>query len=125
MSASNTPNTGTSSSRPGGGTPRTTETPSKSSDWVGMSLLTAKAIIAAAECAPFPYIKGVFGTVVILLETVEKVKKNRDNLKELCEDTVTIIEIVRDQISAHGDTAALKFKSLCEDLERHVHAYIS
>ncbi|KAJ7433521.1 P-loop containing nucleoside triphosphate hydrolase protein [Mycena galericulata] len=83
-----------------------------------MSLLTAKAITAAAECAPLPYIKGVFGTVVILLETVEKVKKNRDNLKELCEDTVTIIEIVRDQISAHGDTAALKFKSLFKPLQR-------
>ncbi|KAJ7445408.1 hypothetical protein B0H11DRAFT_2203403 [Mycena galericulata] len=41
-----------------------------------------------------------------------------DNLKELCEDTVTIIEIVRDQISAHGDTAALKFKKLCEELEK-------
>ncbi|KAJ7441897.1 hypothetical protein B0H11DRAFT_2251745 [Mycena galericulata] len=94
MSASNTPNTGVSSSLPSGSTSRTTETPSKSTDWVGMSLLTAKAITAAAECAPFPYIKGVFGTVVILLETAEKVKKNRDDLKELCEDTVTIIEIV-------------------------------
>ncbi|KAJ7494871.1 hypothetical protein B0H11DRAFT_920435 [Mycena galericulata] len=118
MSASNTPNTGTSNSLPNGGVPRTTESPSRSTDWVGMSLLTAKAITAAAECAPFPYIKGVFGTVIILLETVEKVKKNRDDLKELCEDTVTIIEIVRGQISAHGDMAATNLKGLCEDLER-------
>ncbi|KAJ7631516.1 P-loop containing nucleoside triphosphate hydrolase protein [Mycena rosella] len=36
--------------------------------------------------------------VVIILETVEKVKKNRDD-------------------SSHGDTAAVKFKGLCEDLE--------
>ncbi|KAJ7441908.1 hypothetical protein B0H11DRAFT_2204613 [Mycena galericulata] len=118
MSASNTPNTGTSSSLPSGRTPGTTGTTSKSTDWVGMSLLTAKTITAAAECAPFPYIKGVFGIVVILLETVEKVKRNREDLKDLCDDAMEIIKIVRDQISAHGDTAALQFKGLCEDLER-------
>jgi hypothetical protein len=31
----------------------------------------AKAITAGAECIPFPYVKGVFGTVVVILETVE------------------------------------------------------
>jgi hypothetical protein len=40
-------------------------------DWLANSLLFAKTIAAAAECAPFPYLKGVFGTVVVLLETVE------------------------------------------------------
>ncbi|KAJ7496347.1 hypothetical protein B0H11DRAFT_2190115 [Mycena galericulata] len=116
MSVSNSPNSGGTGS-PLGGT--IAGAPSKpTTDWVGLSLLTAKTIAAAAECAPFPYIKGVFGTVVILLETVEKVKKNRDDLKELCENTVTIIEIVRGQISAHGDMAAANLKGLCEDLER-------
>ncbi|KAJ6557594.1 hypothetical protein B0H19DRAFT_1290623 [Mycena capillaripes] len=87
-------------------------------DWVGTSLLTARTITAAAECAPFPYIKGVFATVVILLETIEKVKKNREDLKELCDDSLEIIKIVRDQISAHGNSAAVKFKDLCTDLEK-------
>ncbi|KAJ7765957.1 hypothetical protein DFH07DRAFT_359600 [Mycena maculata] len=88
------------------------------SDWLGTSLLAAKLIASAAEAAPVPYVKAVFGSVVVLLETVEKVKKNREEMKELCEDTVEIIKIVQGQIKAHGDTAAVKFKGLCEDLER-------
>ncbi|KAJ7792583.1 P-loop containing nucleoside triphosphate hydrolase protein, partial [Mycena leptocephala] len=87
-------------------------------DWLAGSLVAAKAMRAAADSLPFPYVKVVFGSVVILLETVEKVKKNRDDLRGLCGDTVDIIRIVRDQIASHGDTAALKFKGLCEDLER-------
>ncbi|KAJ7732344.1 hypothetical protein DFH07DRAFT_780947 [Mycena maculata] len=55
---------------------------------------------------------------VTVLETAEKVKKNRDDLKELCEDILEIITTVREMISAHGDTAAVKFKDMCEKLER-------
>ncbi|KAJ7495148.1 hypothetical protein FB451DRAFT_1477707 [Mycena latifolia] len=85
-------------------------------DWVGTSLVTAKIIAAAGDALPFPYVKGLFGIAVTVLETVEKVKKNQENLKELCEDIVSIMKIVEDQISAHGETAALKFKSWCEEL---------
>lgn len=49
---------------------------------------------------------------------LQKVKKNRDDLRDLCDDTLAIMKIVQDQISAHGDTAATKFKGLCEDLEK-------
>ncbi|KAJ6533785.1 hypothetical protein DFH09DRAFT_1284374 [Mycena vulgaris] len=86
------------------------------SDWLTVSLTTAKVITAGAECIPFPYVKGVFGTVVIILETVEKVKRNRDDLKELCGNIMDIIKIIQDQLLTHGDTGALKFKGLCEDL---------
>ncbi|KAJ6571875.1 hypothetical protein B0H19DRAFT_671437 [Mycena capillaripes] len=106
------------SSPPGGSrTPKRTQTELPSSDWIGASLLTARTLMTATECTPFPFANGVFGIVVVLLETVEKIKKNRDDLKELCDDALEIIEIVRDQISAHGDKA-VKFKGLCEDLER-------
>jgi hypothetical protein len=37
-------------------------------DWLGPSILTARTVAAAAE---FPYVKGVFGTVVVILETIE------------------------------------------------------
>ncbi|KAJ6463168.1 hypothetical protein DFH09DRAFT_1295881 [Mycena vulgaris] len=87
------------------------------SDWLATSLTTAKVIAAGAECIPFPYVKGVFGTVVVILETVEKVKRNREDLKELCEDIVEIIGIVQDRLSSHADTAAVEFKRLCEKLE--------
>ncbi|KAJ7631521.1 P-loop containing nucleoside triphosphate hydrolase protein [Mycena rosella] len=91
--------------------------PQSKSDWLETSLTTAKGVTAAAECLPFPYVKGVFGLVVIILETVEKVKKNRDDVKELCDNIMEIVKIIQDQLSSHGDTAAVKFKGLCEDLE--------
>ncbi|KAJ6503127.1 hypothetical protein DFH09DRAFT_1102067 [Mycena vulgaris] len=60
------------------------------SDWLAGSLITAKVIAAGVECIPFPYVRGVFGTVVIILEMVE--------------------------LAMHGDAGALKLKGLCEDL---------
>ncbi|KAJ7678381.1 hypothetical protein B0H17DRAFT_109612 [Mycena rosella] len=91
---------------------------SSSADWLEISLLTARTITAAAECAPFPYIKGAFGTAVIFLETVEKVKKNREDWKDLCEITTNIISIVQNEIQVQGDSGASRFKKLCEDLEK-------
>ncbi|KAJ6547814.1 hypothetical protein DFH09DRAFT_1505800 [Mycena vulgaris] len=86
------------------------------SDWLASSLTTAKLIAAGAECIPFPYVKGVFGTAIVILETVEKVKRNRDDLKELCGNIMDIIKIIQDQLLTHRDTDALKLKGLCEDL---------
>ncbi|KAJ7485741.1 hypothetical protein FB451DRAFT_1363568 [Mycena latifolia] len=91
--------------------------PSSNSGWLPVLIFNAKAITAAAEALPFPYVKGVFGMAVFLLETVEKVQKNRDDMKELCADTVDIITVIRDRISFHRDTAALQFKAQCEGLE--------
>ncbi|KAJ7699825.1 hypothetical protein B0H14DRAFT_3904471 [Mycena olivaceomarginata] len=87
-------------------------------DWLSPTILAARAITAAGECLPFPYMKGVFGIVVIFLETVEKVTNNRDDLKELCGTAMEIMTILQDQIAMHKDTAAVKLKGLCEDFER-------
>ncbi|KAJ7463352.1 hypothetical protein FB451DRAFT_1139719 [Mycena latifolia] len=91
--------------------------PSSNSDWLPAFIFTAKAISAAGESLPFPYVKGVFGSAVFLLETVHEVQKNRDNMKELCADTVDIIAVIRDRVSFHRDTAALQFKVQCEEFE--------
>ncbi|KAJ7852998.1 hypothetical protein B0H13DRAFT_2284218 [Mycena leptocephala] len=97
------------------------------SDWLAPTIMTARMITAAGECLPFPYVKGAFGMVVILLDTVEvwfivvyveaKVKKNRDDMKELCTTAMEIMYILQDQISLHGDTGAVKLKGLCKDFE--------
>ncbi|KAJ7484121.1 hypothetical protein FB451DRAFT_1363721 [Mycena latifolia] len=118
MSSSNNPPAVSSSPQQRGGATSQAIQPSVSnSDWLATSLVTAKAVTAGAECLPFPYVKGVFGTVVIILETIQKVKKNRDDLKELCSNIMDIIRTIQDQLSSHGDTAAVKFKGLCENLE--------
>ncbi|KAJ7642598.1 hypothetical protein DFH06DRAFT_603443 [Mycena polygramma] len=90
---------------------------SSQSDWLGPSIQAAKAITATTQLLPFPYVGGVVGTVVVVLEAIEKVKKNRDDLKELCESTMRIINFLDEQISAHGDSAAVKLKGLCLELE--------
>jgi hypothetical protein len=41
------------------------------SDWIGTSLLTARALAAGVEYLDFPYVRSVFRTAVVLLETVE------------------------------------------------------
>ncbi|KAJ7729346.1 hypothetical protein B0H16DRAFT_229007 [Mycena metata] len=98
--------------------------PKSKSDWLAPAILTAKTITAAAECAPFPYIRGVAGSVLILLETVVAVKKNREDLEDLCSSSIEIITILHDQIKAHGNTAAVRFRGLCEELESYLEAVI-
>ncbi|KAJ7203817.1 hypothetical protein GGX14DRAFT_398571 [Mycena pura] len=122
MLVTNTPTTtvGPSSSSSQNKTLGAAKSSSSTSNWLETSLLMAKALTAGVECLPFPYINGVFVVVVTLLETLQllqKVKKNQRDLKDLCGDTLDIMTIVRDHLSAHGDTAATKFKRLCEDLE--------
>ncbi|KAJ7716788.1 hypothetical protein B0H16DRAFT_1741011 [Mycena metata] len=56
--------------------------------------------------------------------TVVAVKKNREDLEELCSSSTEIITILHDQIKAHGNTAAVKFKGLCEELESYLKAVI-
>ncbi|KAJ7705167.1 hypothetical protein B0H16DRAFT_1482390 [Mycena metata] len=55
---------------------------------------------------------------------LQTVKKNREDLEELCSSSTEIITILHDQIKAHGNTAAVKFKGLCEELESYLEAVI-
>ncbi|KAJ6589640.1 hypothetical protein B0H19DRAFT_1104396 [Mycena capillaripes] len=74
MSASSTPNAAGSHPPPEHKSTPKASSPARSesaSDWIGASLVTAKAISAAGECLPFPYVKVAFELVVILLQTIE------------------------------------------------------
>ncbi|KAJ7222106.1 hypothetical protein GGX14DRAFT_662635 [Mycena pura] len=63
-------------------------------NWLGRALLTVRVATASAEVVPFPYVKGVFATITTVLEAIQKVRKSRDILKELCEDIAEITTIV-------------------------------
>ncbi|KAJ7738880.1 hypothetical protein B0H14DRAFT_3610469 [Mycena olivaceomarginata] len=56
----------------------------------------------------------------ILATTCRKSRRIERISKSCCNDALEIIKIVQAQISAHGDTAAVKFKGLCEDLNRDI-----
>ncbi|KAJ7895214.1 hypothetical protein B0H14DRAFT_2681616 [Mycena olivaceomarginata] len=94
---------------------------SVSQDWLAHMILTVKTIAAGAEFVPVPYIRAAFGTVVILLETVDKMKKNRDDLLDLCESLVEIVRLLQAEISAHGQVAGVRFMGLCKDFTSFVH----
>ncbi|KAF7369613.1 hypothetical protein MVEN_00292100 [Mycena venus] len=84
-------------------------------DWLTHVILTVKTIAAGAEFIPLPYIRAAFGTVVIFLETVDKIKKNRDDLRDLCAGTVEILLLLRGEILTRGHVAGVRFMGLCED----------
>jgi hypothetical protein len=41
------------------------------SSWLSTLIFNAKAITAVGEALPFPYVRGVFGTAIFMLEVVE------------------------------------------------------
>jgi hypothetical protein len=45
------------------------------------------------------------------------VKKNRKDLKTLCESIMEIIPIIQDQVVTHGNTTALELKDLCGEFQ--------
>ncbi|KAJ6523825.1 hypothetical protein B0H19DRAFT_1244087, partial [Mycena capillaripes] len=103
--------------RGGGTVVRLSKTTSAATtDWLGLAIQTANTVAAAAEC--LPHVKGVFATVVIFLETVEQVHKNRKDLKDLCESIMEMVAILGDEISSHPNTAAVRLKGVCQELER-------
>jgi hypothetical protein len=48
----------------------------------------------------------------------QKVKQNREDLQELCENTTRIAVYLGEQLASHQNTTAIKLKDMCEELER-------
>ncbi|KAJ7364405.1 hypothetical protein DFH08DRAFT_1016759 [Mycena albidolilacea] len=78
---------------------------SAAQEWLAHMILAVKTIAAGAEFIPVPYIRTACGTVVILLETVDRMKKNRNDLLDLCESIVEIVRLLQAEVSAHGNVA--------------------
>ncbi|KAJ7863921.1 hypothetical protein B0H13DRAFT_1899392 [Mycena leptocephala] len=83
------------------------------SDWLSNSIMIVKLAKDGAEAIPFSFVKGVFSMVLTLLETVQKVKDNQDDLKEVCASALEIVQHVDNMIKLHGDAIAGIFKDLC------------
>ncbi|KAJ7055599.1 hypothetical protein C8F01DRAFT_1373528 [Mycena amicta] len=82
--------------------------------WLDSLLLVARRGVAESDAAP-PAVKTVFGSVVLLLENVEKVQENQEALKDPCEKIVTTLEILQDVIQGQpgvASTAQLQEKCL-------------
>ncbi|KAJ7885572.1 hypothetical protein B0H13DRAFT_2277822 [Mycena leptocephala] len=108
----------------GGTTLQPLKSSSSRSDWLSHCIHIAKILKEAADLVPVSYVKGAVGTVVILLETVEKVKQNREDLQELCENTTRVAVYLGEQLASHQNTTAIRLKDMCEDLERDLQEVI-
>ncbi|KAK0211631.1 hypothetical protein IW262DRAFT_1413476 [Armillaria fumosa] len=92
---------------------------------IGKWIQIAKFTQAAGEMAPFPYIKGAAGCVVMILEAIEKAGKNDKDLRALADDIGTTIEIVKESIEAHGISSATHFKAVCGDFQTYLENLLS
>lgn len=45
-------------------------------------------------------------------------KKNRDDLLDLCESIVEIVRLLQAEVSAHGNVTGVRLMPLCEDFIR-------
>ncbi|KAJ7921572.1 hypothetical protein B0H13DRAFT_2415300 [Mycena leptocephala] len=109
----------------GGTTLQPLKSSSSRSDWLSHCIHIAKILKEAADLVPVTYVKGAIGTVVILLETVEKVKQNREDLQELCENTTRIAVYLGEQLASRQNTTAVRLKDMCEELERDLQGVIA
>ncbi|KAJ7785049.1 hypothetical protein DFH07DRAFT_2958 [Mycena maculata] len=90
---------------------------SSGDEWLRSAILTARAFTADAESFPVPYARAAFDAVVVLLETVESTKKNRHDLRALCQGSVKIMDILNDQMTMNGETISANLSELCEEFE--------
>ncbi|PBK63383.1 hypothetical protein ARMSODRAFT_1024118 [Armillaria solidipes] len=90
--------------------------PSNLGTWIDI----AKLGMAAGELAPFPYIKGLCGCAVVVLETIEKADKNNEDLLDLADSIGKTIEMVQNTVTEHGESSAVRFRDVCAELEVHL-----
>ncbi|PBK92665.1 hypothetical protein ARMGADRAFT_169130 [Armillaria gallica] len=80
----------------------------------------AKVAAAAGEMAPFPYIKGLCGCVVLILEVIEKAGKNDEDLLDLAESIGKTMKMVQDTVMEHGGGTAPRFRGVCTEFEKYL-----
>ncbi|KAF7347102.1 hypothetical protein MVEN_01464300 [Mycena venus] len=83
-------------------------------DWLAEMIFGARAMATGAEFVPLPGVRAAFGAVIIFLETVDKIKRNREDLRDLCASTFEIVLILEEEVKIHGHGAAVRFAGLLE-----------
>ncbi|KAJ6541506.1 hypothetical protein B0H19DRAFT_1381163 [Mycena capillaripes] len=99
-------------------------------NWLAEMIFAAKAMAAAAEFIQVPCLRLAFGVVGIfwrqsmcVSQTVlrvpadlllQKIKRNREDLRELCASILDIVIILEEEIKIYGQNAAVRFSGLLE-----------
>ncbi|KAJ7231308.1 hypothetical protein C8J57DRAFT_1385194 [Mycena rebaudengoi] len=83
-------------------------------DWLTNSIMTSKTTVASAELLPF---KDALGSVIPILEAVQKMTKNGEDFRELCTSIVKIITLLHKEISHNGADAISGLTQFREQLK--------
>ncbi|KAJ7203902.1 hypothetical protein GGX14DRAFT_569935 [Mycena pura] len=94
------------------------EHPEMKTEWIEPLLTTARLGAALGEACPIPYVKGAFNITVFFLESVRKMKKNKEGLKDLCTDIVELLKIIEPYILTQSSNVEHKLRELCKDFEK-------
>ncbi|KAJ7795472.1 hypothetical protein B0H13DRAFT_1934908 [Mycena leptocephala] len=54
----------------------------------------------------------------------QRVKQNREDLQELCENTTRFAVYLGEQLASHQNTTAIRLNDMCEELERDLRGVI-
>ncbi|KAJ7060697.1 hypothetical protein C8F01DRAFT_1290475 [Mycena amicta] len=79
--------------------------------WLDGLLLVARLGVETTESAA-PAAKAVFQSAVLLLEKIEKLQKNQEALKDICEQIVSTLQMLCSVIQAHPEVANLQERCL-------------
>ncbi|KAJ7635362.1 hypothetical protein FB45DRAFT_865881 [Roridomyces roridus] len=88
------------------------------SSFTSIAVGSLQAAGAMGELGSVPYVGGAFRGAAVLLQTLEQVRQNRQDFRELCDEIKRIMDILQQEITVHGEGYAWKLKDLCEELER-------
>ncbi|KAJ7927304.1 hypothetical protein B0H13DRAFT_2556773 [Mycena leptocephala] len=90
----------------GGTTMQPLKSSTSHSDWLSHCIHIAKILKEAADLVP-------------------KVKQNREDLQELCENTTRIAVYLGEQLASRQNTTAVRLKDMCEEMKRDLQGVIA
>ncbi|PBK84426.1 hypothetical protein ARMGADRAFT_608987 [Armillaria gallica] len=86
-----------------------------------MPALNASLQVASlVEASGIPYVEKLAKVAVAVIELLEKKAKNKEDVKELCENINNTIAVIQTLVGMHGERGAAYFKDICVEMEGYL-----
>ncbi|KAF7329381.1 hypothetical protein MKEN_00199700 [Mycena kentingensis (nom. inval.)] len=87
----------------------------RTGNWFAHILVGARAMASAARATSIPAISAVFDVAVLILESAERARRNRETLRDLCSSVFEIISMLREE-NENGCLTSGPMVDFCGDL---------
>ncbi|KAJ7140576.1 hypothetical protein C8R43DRAFT_590015 [Mycena crocata] len=87
--------------------------------WLGTAIDALKVAAAIGSGSPVGIVSAVLDTVVLLLETIERVQRNMQELVEIAESIVSLMQLVLDEAKAKADGES-RLEVMCRELNSYL-----